>query len=498
MNLMNFINLKRILTYLTLILIIGLGFYFRYKGITDNHSFWADEAFISSYARDITANPTSFFETVGKISYEALHITITSISFKLMGVSEFGARFPVVIFGTAGIFAAYAAAAALSNAGGGLLAAFLYAFSQLNLSNSTQAKPYAVIETLFLIILYLIIRLKTEKKRRFHPYIHGLIIICILFASLTHVSAWLFLIPYATYIVFSYKPKKLIIASLPILCVVALLTLMYQTIIVAYIAGKWYNNTVLLKNLLLRQYGIFLLPALASLVFLIKKMKGFSLGLFFYMIVLLFMWNFKQYSHNIRYLVPLFGMIFVLFGVFWGRAGEWIAKKTKISSFMYLPILITVLLYISGYKIVQKPLAYYSPNADFYGDVQTANYKDMYERIRKKFPDYQNIAIFNDLIDAQRWYMPEKKNNAYFMKGIDKPQKHPVEGGVIYGTLADFLREQAKYPKGILIVEDWESFLPEEIKEYAKKNMRREFRVESLPYAKNDPWPLEVYSWGMD
>ena len=51
--------------------------------------------------------------------------------------------------------------------------------------------------------------------------------------------------------------------------------------------------------------------------------------------------------------------------------------------------------------------------------------------------------------------------------------------------------------KGILIVEDWDSLLPDDIKNYAKKNLKREFRVESLPQAKDDPWPIEIYSWGI-
>ena len=68
---------------------------------------------------------------------------------------------------------------------------------------------------------------------------------------------------------------------------------------------------------------------------------------------------------------------------------------------------------------------------------------------------------------------------------------------MIYGDLNSFLIEKSKHQKGILIVEDWESYLPEDIKQYAKKNMKLEFRVEGLAQAKNDPWPLEVYSWGM-
>ncbi len=69
---------------------------------------------------------------------------------------------------------------------------------------------------------------------------------------------------------------------------------------------------------------------------------------------------------------------------------------------------------------------------------------------------------------------------------------------MIYGSLNQFLQQKSKYEKGILIVEDWESILPEDIKQYAKKNMKRELRVKGLPQAKGDIWPIEVYSWGLE
>ncbi|PJC30174.1 hypothetical protein CO051_07105, partial [Candidatus Roizmanbacteria bacterium CG_4_9_14_0_2_um_filter_39_13] len=58
--------------------------------------------------------------------------------------------------------------------------------------------------------------------------------------------------------------------------------------------------------------------------------------------------------------------------------------------------------------------------------------------------------------------------------------------------------EQKKYPKGLVVVEDWVSFFPDEIKEHVKSNLTRELRVESLSQASGDVWPLELYSWGME
>ena len=82
------------------------------------------------------------------------------------------------------------------------------------------------------------------------------------------------------------------------------------------------------------------------------------------------------------------------------------------------------------------------------------------------------------------------------MKFTPKPYKHHTANAMIYGSLEDFKKIMKDHPQGLLIMEDWESFLPEDIKQYAKKNLKLEIRVENLKEAPDDPWPLALYSWG--
>ena len=84
------------------------------------------------------------------------------------------------------------------------------------------------------------------------------------------------------------------------------------------------------------------------------------------------------------------------------------------------------------------------------------------------------------------------------MKFTLKPYKHGLVNSFVYGSLADFRKIIAKHPQGLIIMEDWQSLLPDDVKEYAKKKLRVEFRVESLKEATNDPWPLALYSWGIN
>jgi 4-amino-4-deoxy-L-arabinose transferase-like glycosyltransferase len=75
-----------------------------------------------------------------------------ALFFRLFGLSEFSARLPFVIWGTLGIVFAFLLARKLSSDGGGLLAAFIMAFSTLNLAHSTQAKPYIALQTILLLL----------------------------------------------------------------------------------------------------------------------------------------------------------------------------------------------------------------------------------------------------------------------------------------------------------------------------------------------------------
>lgn len=504
--------MKKWITLISLICIILFGFWFRIQGIIDNHSFWADEGLLSSYARDIVLGQKSIIQGIQGVWYQPLHILTMAVSFKLFGISEFTARLPSVIFGSIGIIFVYFLAKKLSNTSGGLLAAFLYSFSQLNFANATQAKSYIALQVLFLIEFYLISKIKPKSSF----WIHVGIILCITLSTGYQIYALLFILPYVVFLFLQKQYKSLLMVMLFFVCFIFLILQYNPLLLSGLFSNTWYNHIILLKNLLLKQYGLFLLPSLLLFFSISKKEKFIYLSYIAYLLPILFFWNFKQYSHNIRYLVPLFGIIFVFFGVFWGKVGEYISQKSKVptsprlrgasESLKLVPFIIIGLLIITQYKIFfpfptsnLQPPTYFSPNADFYGDVQIADYKTMYQLIRKQVPDYKNIAIFTDLIDAHQWYMPEKKIDAYFMKSNNKgPEKHPVGGGMIYKTFDQFLAEKAKYPKGLLIVEDWESILPEDIKQYAKKNMKRIIRVEGLKEAPNDPWPLEVYEWGLD
>jgi 4-amino-4-deoxy-L-arabinose transferase-like glycosyltransferase len=139
---------------LLILLLFVIGIYFRLKGISTNQSFWSDEAFPSSIARDILLGKISFTDGINVLGYQRLQVVTNLITFKIFGLSEWSARIPSVLWGSLGIIFAYLLAKKHSNKSGGFLAAFFFTFLQLNLDHSTQAKPYAAIETLLIAVIY--------------------------------------------------------------------------------------------------------------------------------------------------------------------------------------------------------------------------------------------------------------------------------------------------------------------------------------------------------
>lgn len=487
-----------------------------------NSSFWADEAYISSIALQFNLKGVSLTEMMQGSVYQKLHILIVSFFFNIFGPSDYVARLPSLIFFILGGTAIFLLAKKLSSIYGAVLSTFLYFLSHVNLAYATQAKQAIHLEALLLIELLLITNLMQSKKIFWNIGIHVAIILVSFASTFLHYLGVLLWIPYFIYSIFSFfqaknshlriKRNELLLMGALVLLLLAftLKNIIYSMFLMAIRPGVplFFNHSYQVIKLLLYKYGgitIFCFFGYVWTWFTSKKTRIISCVILGYSLTLILLVSFKHYIFNIRYILPLFGILFLYFGIFWAKVGEKFDNKIKIqipnSKFRItgkaiIPLAILILLYATGYKIVSGPQAYYNPNIDKYGDVQIANYKDFYSELKSRFPQYKELYVINDTFDVEYWYFG-RYSNSYFMKFVDKPYKHPaVKNATIYGSLNDFKKEIMMNQQGLLIMEDWQSFLPDDVKEYAKKNLKLEFRVESLKEAPDDPWPLALYSWG--
>lgn len=454
-----------------------------------NYSFWADEAYISGVALRWLTGKSSFIQTLNTfaIPYQRLYLLIISISLKIFGISEFSARLPSMIAFIFGIIFIFLLVNKLSNIYGAISSAVLYAFSNLNLAYATQAKPYAILETILLIILYLLVSKRTH---------HLMVIFLCIVAILVHSIGIFFCILFLVYLLpmFSQFDKKIL--KRPHIIAFSILVLISIPVLVSFINfGHFFQNNFIYQvtKLFIYKYFFISIGSFFGFVWLFKRYRPLSFAISIYVLVVLLLATFQQYIFNIRYVLTIFAIMFIYFGVFLAKIGErYIPKKPWI-----IPLIVMATLFLTGYKIVRTPEAYFNPNIDKYGDIQIANYKDFYSQLKKRFPYYKSIYVVNDTFDAEYWYFG-RYSNAYFMKFTDKPYKHQVVNAMVYGSLGDFKKIIKDHPQGLLIMEDWQSFLPDDVKEYAKKNLKLEFRIESLKEAQNDPWPLALYSWGFN
>jgi len=468
-----------------------------------NYSFWADEAFVSSVASQFVRGQMTFlqmYEFPG-VTYQRLNALTMATSFKIFGISEFAARFPSILAYITGVILIFFVAKKISNKYAAWISTTLYAASHLNLAYATQAKPYSAVESMTLAVILLFLLLREEKKlKKILLYNASIILLCAT-ATLFHLIGFLLWLFYFIYILSALTKIKRTKKALLLFFIPGFLLIFLATVFVLpEILKIVRERNMLINNHLYQfvrlfgyQYFFITLFTLGGFVLTFTKNKLLSIATLTYCLALFVLATFEQYIFNIRYVLSLFGIMFMYFGVFWGVIASRYFPKRE-----WLIVLAVVgTLYATGYKVVRTPQSYYNPNIDKYGDVQIANYKDFYAELKKLHPDYKNLPIFNNTFDVEGWYFG-RYSNAYFMKSVKEPQMHPIAKVKIYGSLSDFKREMGKYPKGLVIVEDWESFLPEDIKQYVKKNLKLEYRVESLKEAPDDPWPLALYSWGIE
>ncbi len=480
---------KKIIVFILLGLIILIGAFYRIKGISSSQSFWSDEAYVSTISRDIIAGKVNFFSAINVLDYQRLQIATTYLSFKIFGVSEISARIPSVLWGTIGIIFAYLLAKTLSDEGGGLLSALIFSILQINLSQSTQAKPYSAIETILLIVLWLLSIIDTNKHK---IRIHITLILLASMATLYNYIGVVCWVPYFIYIFPSFFHNKSIkkYSTLFILLIIVGIFSFQVYKFIPWLLSPKYNWVTYLRELMWRQYAFIVLPAIFGL-FMIKDKKIFW-SITIIISLMLYAWTFIVGSHNLRYLIPLFGMIVILFSIFWANVGKIIFKKS-----ILICLSVALLVYAGGYKVVRKPAAYYTPNADFTADVQNADYKTFFKKTYQLYPDFDNLPVFVGPFDTLSWYT-DRNPTAIFSIDTSKPVFVDAVKSWQYGSLTDFKTQQAKYLKGLVVVNDWQSFMPDDIKDYVKKNMRLELRVESMTVSPDEKWPLELYSWGFD
>lgn len=479
--------MKKLTTILLLFLVIT-GFAYRLVGIQKGLSFWNDESHTALMARGILwyGQPVTPIG-VGNGLYQVAFYYLTAAAFAIGGVNELAGRLPEVLAGTILIAAVFFVGQRVLGTKQALLAAFLTAFSQIQLAWSTQLRPYVWLELISLLVIYFSYAFLQNRKAMIDQNL-------LLAVGLSFVAA---LFHGSGLINFGFVGLALLIKTAE--------TRKYQYLLVAflfgivaismaYLSGPWFFQYYLFKvSLETAHYRVFLthnylwllVPAFLGATVIFRRDK--YLFCFFPVIagfIFLFA-NFKINPDYVRYSLSAFPLLYLLFA-------EGVVRLKKIG---VLFLIVSLLFAVVQGKLLLFPRYYYSINADM-RENPLVDYKLAFAKIKILIGGRKDVIIMDAWNDRVPYYLPNQK---FVMINTlaDRINSDPVYGERYVKNLPEFEAEKAKYVSGIVIVENWESYESEEIKGHIHTNLKHEFDVNNLPYNDNDRWSISVYSWGL-
>ena len=159
------------------LLITLLGLYIRAIHLTDS-GYYNDEAHEALLAEHFWNNISlTYMFSEG----EFLHILITSLSFKLLGVSELAGRLPVLLFATATIYLVCRLGGQMFNDPKvGYLAGFLIAISAWHIKWSIILRPYGMLAFLSLLVMYFAFKAVTKERPIYYYLCAGALVLAFL------------------------------------------------------------------------------------------------------------------------------------------------------------------------------------------------------------------------------------------------------------------------------------------------------------------------------
>jgi len=496
-------NNKWLILFLAALLIIG--FFYRIYGLSNNYSFWSDEEHVAIFARAILERGkpilTNGFSTEAS---QWLQYWVSALSSRVFGLNEFAIRFPSVIFGVLTIWAIYLLGKELFNRNVGLISAFLITFLKIEILWSRQARPYQALQFFLILGAYFSYKLAKEKFNYFN--LVGFLISSIL-AFLFHGLGLLVIFDGIVFL-FLINFKKLAKILIPlVIFLMMMIVVFWQSIGMAInIFGKT-NYFFYYRVFLTHNYLPLCLLAFLGGILLIWQKKYRELILFaVFLGVQIVIDSFFLVQPFTRYFYPAFPFIVILSAS--GITGlvflmkSWLINKIKLPAFFIFPLsfligfFLILLVVLPKNKFTFLPQPIYSLNGDMQ-EIPEVDWKKIYGFADEKLKQNTGSVLITNWSDLPVWYLGEGKPDYLLRKDI-KIKKDTFSGALIVPDL-ESLREVVKTKeKGLIILDSWDNFVPDNIREYCQGNFKKELGIDRLYSVQPCYWPVTVYSWGMD
>jgi len=497
-------GIKNRVSFILITFTLCISFLYRYINILQNASYWNDEINVAIYARALLeegkpVTPNGYSTGLYQL---AMYYT-TAASFKLFGITEFAGRLPSILAGTLLTIAVYICTKKLFEKNAALIAAFLAGFLQIQLAWSTQLRPYIWLQFFTVLIVYFLYKFLINNKKFIDKNVvtAGMFsVLAILFHAIGIMN--IFIIGFCiVYKAIQQKKRKYLLGSFFFLLIIFVTTLLFASFNFQNLIQivKIFNFDILHYRIYLTHHYLWLLIGAGVGVYAIwKKNKPLAYLFSFSISIIFFLAIFKISSQYVRYSLPAFPIMYILFGnglvSLISKVKTYIPSKlsTPIASILILGFFFIFPLYKG--KIVLVPQKYYSINADM-RENPLPNYKSAFEKISTLIKDKDNVIFIDTWNDRAPWYLPGQEY--IFINNYNRADIDPVYGEKVIRTTRAFKNEKKRYASGIVLVENWESLAPLDLKHYIEKNLRHEFDQETVLGNEKDPWSISIYSWGI-
>lgn len=520
-----------------------LGFWLRFNGLSNNYSFWIDEASSATFARAIIEQGTPVLPTGYAANDYVTHFYLMALSFKIFGLNEFAARFPSVVFGALTIFAVFLLGTKFGGKKVGLVAGILTAFSVLEIVYSRQARSYQELQFFYVLsAFFFFLLLEAFEDRKFKVKLLLFFVVSSLLLFLTHKFGLLFFVEIIIYLLL-FRTKLLIkylreivgyinqsvlrkILACLLLAFLSYILLKYFNFYKAFTettgefwAGKFglsqrqyfdiiVSHVKYYHSLFWRQYPHITILAFFGLILGLKRNYRFAS---FFIAVLLIHFIFvttRVFPQFVRYVYLVFPFILISASCFLVWVSENIVVfKNKNGQIIFLAIIVLFIL-INGNKFSTMPKEIYSLNMDM-AEVPEPDFKNAYQDILDKTKgDLRETIIIDNRTDAAEWYLGEGKPD-YYLVGPKEMEpswnlarevvRDPVSGALYLDSLEHLKKIIDNNHRGFVIFEERAlEYVAVDISmiEFVKSNLKFEKRIEHIKNNNLSVWPIEIYSWG--
>ena len=365
-------NLKNLIFYLLMIILIIYGFFLRFYSLSQQ-SLWIDEGFSINAAIQTLKYAIPRLESGFVYGGGIINTYFMAFFIKIFNDSIFASRFVSLIFGILSIIITYLLGKEVYSKKIGIIAALFVTFSSIEIAWSRQARMYSQLQFFFLLSLFLFFKFSNNKKLKY--FISTLVLTLV--TIFTHSLGFSLILIYLVYFILNYKDFKFIFTNKFLIPLFILSIPFIYLLIVSFTDYNYIYVNYFLKYIYFLRFSheILFYFSLIGMIISIWEFKKSSFLFISFFIPLLIL-SFFIFLMHYRYLFFILPILFIF------AAYLIVFISNYFKKFKYIATgILTLIVLLSGFTFIPKDnyeLESLTPQPDFkktYSYIEN-NYKD--------------------------------------------------------------------------------------------------------------------------